>query len=416
MPDPEVLSWLADRAVPLDPVEAGTGLADLAPMCPVWSDVRVIGLGEATHGTSEFFTLKHRLIEFLVVELGVRVVAMEASESAATAVNDFVTRGSGEPAQALAGLVFRTWNTREVLALLQWLRAHNADLSPEHQVRFVGIDPQLPALAVEVVESFLSENLPTQLPRFAEALTALAQTRMTEAALPDPILRSAEEIVEVLDRQEPAGSPDEHARARQHVTYLVRAAQLATAPRDPAAGEASMYAVRDRLMAEAATEVTSTQAGTGPAVAVWAHNGHLQSGQRPEQVPTMGAHLRRQFGRHYYALGLVFGSGSFRAKRARLVRGYTPSPVRHHRGTAPPTTTEGHLARAHGGDHLIDLHDDNAPQAVTTWLSTRSWTRQHGALESPFYRMGFTPTVPGAEYDGLAYVHRTSPPTACRPS
>lgn len=177
-----------------------------------------------------------------------------------------------------------------------------------------------------------------------------------------------------------------------------------------------MYAVRDRLMADAVADMTRETIHNGPQIAVWAHNGHLRTGANTEIHVSMGSHLRKYFGREYYALGLMFGSGSFRAKRARLWGGTTLLPVKHRRGTAPPTTVEGYLAKAHPGDHLVDLHDQDAPHAVTEWLGTRCWTRQHGAVESPFYRLGFTPTVPGAEYDGLAYVHLTNPSTALSPS
>jgi len=65
-----VLDWIRARAVPLATVEAGHGFADLAPLAAAIGDARIVGLGEATHGTREFFQLKHRLLEWLVSERG----------------------------------------------------------------------------------------------------------------------------------------------------------------------------------------------------------------------------------------------------------------------------------------------------------------------------------------------------------
>ncbi|MFE7115087.1 erythromycin esterase family protein, partial [Streptomyces sp. NPDC057654] len=95
-------SWLAANAVPLvGGLTAGAPTADLEPLKRTLDGVRAVGLGEATHGTREFFLLKHRLLEFLVTEMGFTVLAMEAGASAALAVNDYVLHGIGEAADVL---------------------------------------------------------------------------------------------------------------------------------------------------------------------------------------------------------------------------------------------------------------------------------------------------------------------------
>ncbi|UNO44418.1 hypothetical protein [Streptomyces sp. MST-110588] len=70
-------------------------------------NARVVGLGEATHGTREFFRLKHRLLDFLVTEMDFSVPAMEASASAGPAVDAYVRHGVGDAATVLtrAGIV-----------------------------------------------------------------------------------------------------------------------------------------------------------------------------------------------------------------------------------------------------------------------------------------------------------------------
>src|SRR5262245_265918 len=99
----ELVSWLQQHAVPLTTVEAGNGFADLQPLKPVIGNARIVALGEATHGTREFFQLKHRLLEFLVTEMGFTTFAMEANWPESLAVNDYVQHGRGDPAKVLAG-------------------------------------------------------------------------------------------------------------------------------------------------------------------------------------------------------------------------------------------------------------------------------------------------------------------------
>ncbi|HXY41772.1 MAG TPA: carboxypeptidase regulatory-like domain-containing protein, partial [Vicinamibacteria bacterium] len=71
----EAVAWIRRQAHPLTTVEPGRSLADLEPLRAVVGEARVVGLGEATHGTREFFQLKHRLLEFLVERMGFTVLA-----------------------------------------------------------------------------------------------------------------------------------------------------------------------------------------------------------------------------------------------------------------------------------------------------------------------------------------------------
>ena len=58
------VEWIRRNAIPLKTVEAGNGFDDITPLEHIVGDARVVALGEATHGTREFFQLKHRIIEF----------------------------------------------------------------------------------------------------------------------------------------------------------------------------------------------------------------------------------------------------------------------------------------------------------------------------------------------------------------
>jgi hypothetical protein len=66
----EVVDWFRSAAIPLKTTEPGHGFEDLRPFRELIGDARIVSMGEATHGTREFFQLKHRLLEFLVTEMG----------------------------------------------------------------------------------------------------------------------------------------------------------------------------------------------------------------------------------------------------------------------------------------------------------------------------------------------------------
>src|SRR5258708_4474562 len=87
-PEPE--AWIHAHAIPIQTVEAGHGFDDLQPLTKVVGDARIVSLGEATHGTREFFQLKHRLIEFLASQKGFTIFSIEANMPEAYRLNDFV--------------------------------------------------------------------------------------------------------------------------------------------------------------------------------------------------------------------------------------------------------------------------------------------------------------------------------------
>lgn len=135
----ELVRQIGRAAVPLQSVDAGAGFADLAPLDRIWQGVRVVALGEATHGTSEFFRMKHRLTEFLVTRMGFRHFAMELGERLAKPIDEYIQGERGN--NPVAGLQW-PWGTREMAAMVDWMRNYNASAAPAARVHFHGIDYQ----------------------------------------------------------------------------------------------------------------------------------------------------------------------------------------------------------------------------------------------------------------------------------
>src|SRR4051794_31944631 len=138
--DTDVVEALRRQARLLDTIRPGSGSADLQPVRDLVAGAQVVGLGEGSHGASEHFVLKHRLIELLVEQEGFRHVAIEASEAACEAIDSSVVDGDGDLAAALSGQGYTAWDTEEVGALLRWLRRYNAGRDRGDRVRFHGLD------------------------------------------------------------------------------------------------------------------------------------------------------------------------------------------------------------------------------------------------------------------------------------
>jgi len=134
---PAVLRALRSGTVPLRTVRAGSGFDDLRPLETVLRGRRIVALGEASHGTSEFFRMKHRMLEFLVREMGFAHFAMELSPEDGQVIDAYIHGAPTDPRRVL----YWPWATTEVMEMIEWMRAYNAERGSAPGLTFHGIDP-----------------------------------------------------------------------------------------------------------------------------------------------------------------------------------------------------------------------------------------------------------------------------------
>jgi erythromycin esterase len=414
-PDREqkLLSWLRSQAIPLTTVEAGCGFAELQPLKPVIGNARIVALGEATHGTREFFQLKHRLLEFLVTEMGFTTFAIEANWPESLAVNDYVLHGRGDPARALAGLHFWTWDTEEVLDLILWMRQHNAYSAHKTKVTFTGFDAQYSAAAAVAIKSYLTQVDPAFAAAFVPRLLPFADDSLeyrtlSEAAV-EELQLTVQDLGERLLAEERSyvtrSTLQEWHLACQHARILRQVDEHRRAGDD----KKSRYMIRDRAMAENIAWILENE-GPQSRMVVWAHNGHVARDPRgifDGAVESMGMHLSRRFDPEFVAVGFAFGEGAFQAVVTEGdSRGLREVAV----GSAPAETLDALLARTGIPMFMVDLRrvaDDVAP-----WFREPQTTREIGAFFEGEEAMRET-IVPMARYDLLAFIAKT---TRARPN
>src|SRR5438128_720194 len=132
--------WIQQHAIPFTTAEPGGSDVDLQPLKQIVGNASIVGLGEATHGTHEFFTMKHRILEFLVNEMGFTTFAIENGWDVSRLIDTYVMTGRGNARDLLLNEPFLSWQTQEVLDLIEWMRAYNANPSHTTKVHFAGID------------------------------------------------------------------------------------------------------------------------------------------------------------------------------------------------------------------------------------------------------------------------------------
>lgn len=314
--------WIKQHAIVLKSTDPRAPLDDLLPLQAVIGTASLVGLGEATHGSHEIFTMKHRLLEFLVERMGFTMFAMEGSWSAGEQINQYILTGQGDAAQVLQQFRFWVWNTQEVLDVLKWMRAYNADSQHLQKISFVGFDLQI--IEANTYESVMQYFQAVDPPRVA-TVAALYQGLRPEpgvsidtsvnayAQLPPSTLQryvtQARQVSELLTHQQAAyekrSSPQAFALAAQEARVIMQHAQffrIYSVTPDQAGG------FRDEAMAENIAWLHE-QTPSGKKLVLWAHDDHIATGEQPE----MGWYLRQRYGSGYLALGTSFYEGSFNA-------------------------------------------------------------------------------------------------------
>ncbi len=398
--DAHVVRWLRDEGAELARAEPGRGTEDLDAVVRAIGDARIVGLGEATHGTREFFQLKHRVFELAVTKLGFTVFAIEAGATECREIDRYVKTGEGDVRGVLRTVPI--WNTEEVVALIEWMRDWNDDPAHVRKLEFVGVDMQTPYFAIRGVESYLARvtdplRPPPPILRGLEALRGDA-SGLTLADW-DRILKIVDGIPAAFEANRDAWiqitGDAAYVAARHDVTVMQQAARNYRAAASDEPDRASP--IREQAMADnAAWELARRPADTR--MVLWAHNGHV-SLARSDEDPT-GYHLRQRLGSAYVALGFVFGEGAFRvpelrAGRAVLVEHVLPAATPHE-VAAPFVAT---------GRPLLFADLRRAPAAVAAWFRTERPMREAGGTYTPGDDLGW-PVELAHRFDMVMFVAR----------
>jgi erythromycin esterase len=389
----EVVTWLRANVVPFNTAHAGGDYSDLVPLEEMVGDARVVALGEATHGTREFFQMKHRVLEFLVQEAHFNLFAIEATWPEANRLNEYVHTGQGDPATLLSGLYFWTWNTEEVLQMIQWMRQHNENPGSAPTVSFLGFDMQFPGMAIHNVRVFLEAVDPSAAAFATEHTDCLARyangpdgstgaERYSEhtETYRDACLADMSLVYDSLEQHreeyEAASSPEEFAKALRSARLIIQYEHMASG---------RTAGARDLYMAENAIWLLD-QADAGAKIVLWAHNGHVADNPTFGSGASMGHHLRVEYGDELVIVGFDFHHGSFRAVTVTPSGGYG-ALVDHTVFDPPPSSYEYYFHAAGYERFFLDLRDVDTATPATSWLAGPRLMRSIGAV--------FTPSRPG---------------------
>jgi erythromycin esterase len=309
----DAIKWIDKNAVIIKTVRAENGFNDLMPLKSIFKDTRIVALGEATHGTKEIFQMKHRMLEFLVKEMGFRYFAIEANLTEAYAVNEYVMYGKGDPQKALDGLYFWTWNTKEVMAMIQWMRAYNIGKADRDKVRFYGFDMQAQPVAMSEFYKYIQRvdsGYACQVNDIVGRIKGFGDNVPDNNAVKEcsgEVEKIFTHIIENKENYISATSRREYEIGKHNLVvvsqYIAMMSETDTA---------IMCQIRDSSMCENVKWLMNLEGDSGKFV-LWAHNGHIAKDYVDSDGLTMGYFLKKFYRDKYYALGFDFYQGSFQS-------------------------------------------------------------------------------------------------------
>jgi erythromycin esterase len=400
------VAWLDRAAIPLTTDDPQQPFADLEPLRAMIGNARVVALGEATHGTREFFRMKDRILRFLVKEMGFTAFAIEATWPESNRLDRYVRTGVGNPDTLLSGLYFWTWNTTEVLEMIGWMRQHNVGGG---NLGFYGFDMQAPGMAIHNVREFVRVVDPAALDdvtRRTDCLAAYANTpdgRTTTQAYSslsgahrDACRADLQSVHDALVNRRvaytAASDADRHALAVRSARVAIQFEEMASSRRS-----------RDAAMAENALWLLE-RLGPNGKIVLWAHNFHVST------LPgAMGRDLRAALGNNLVILGFGFGTGSFTG-----VRMQSSSPRGLETLLAPaivPFSYEHYFSSISKPAFLLDLRRPLPPDSGS-WLAGPRPSRSIGCCMDPDQpQLYMYQSQLPKEFDLLIYFGASSPTT-----
>jgi len=135
-----VKALLREVAEPFQEIQS----ADFGPLTERIANSRLVLIGEATHGTSEFYRMRAEMTKRLIVHRGVQFVAIEGDWPDAARIDQYVRRlepADGHRWDAFSRFPTWMWRNREVLEFVEWLREYNLSINdPQKRVAFYGLD------------------------------------------------------------------------------------------------------------------------------------------------------------------------------------------------------------------------------------------------------------------------------------
>ncbi|MGZ8289072.1 MAG: erythromycin esterase family protein [Telluria sp.] len=403
------------------------GADDYTPLLDLVGDARFVLIGEATHGTHEFYEERARITQRLILEKGFNAVAVEADWPDAYRVNRYV-RDQGDDADAVQALQgfqrFPSWMWRntDVVNFVDWLRSYNDGFETDDKVGFYGLDLYSLFTSMEEVLRYLDQVDPAgakaararyacfdhyqdDSERYAYA-AGIGVSESCEHAVITQLQALQHHAFDYMQR-DAANAHDAYFYAQQNARLVKNAeAYYRTMFR----GRVSSWNLRDSHMAETLDALVAhvgARGGKPAKVVVWEHNSHIGDA-RATEVGRIGEWNVGQLARERYGADdtRLIGFSTFHGTVTAASEWGGPAETKAVR----PSLPDSYEAAFHNTGierFMLDLRKDSAAREA---LMERRLQRAIGVLYLPRTerQSHYFHTQLPEQFDAMIHFDRTS--------
>lgn len=392
---------------------------DLEPLFERIGDARIVMLGEASHGTHDYYTWRAHISKRLIEEKGFNFIAVEGDWPDCYRLNRFVKGYTADHQSAFTVLhEFNRWPTWmwanwEVVALGNWLQNHNKGLSANLRVGFYGLDVYSLWESMESIMQYLKMTDPEALKVAEEAFACFEPYRKDEGRsyahatrfVPDLCTDEVVGLLKEIRHKLPQYNTDYENvfSAEQNALITVNAEKYFRAMLQ---GGGHSWNVRDMHMAETLDRLLKFHGGNSKAI-VWEHNTHIGDARATDMVDDGMYNIGELARLHHHDKGVILiGFGSYKGSvTAGRSWGATMQTMKM------PEAREGSweymLHKAGGKNKLLIMEDFMQTDEV---MENHIGHRAIGVVYDPEYEKygNYVPTILPLRYDAFIYLEETT--------
>lgn len=401
---------------------------DLEPLMKRIGDCPFVLLGEASHGTSEFYSWRAEITKRLITEKDFSFVAVEGDWPDCFRVNNFVKGRNNSLSSAYEVLhAFSRWPTwmwanKEIVELIEWLKLYNQKQGGYRSVGFYGLDVYSLWESLDTVIQFLRKNYPESMKSAIEAYRCfepyggdVEEYARATAFIPESC---EDEVTQILVELREKARKDGHALKDGGKEAYLNAEQNAVVARDAELyyrtmmnGGAASWNVRDHHMMDTLTRLMKFH-GKGAKSIVWAHNTHIGDARATDMksagMVNLGQLAREQAGSD----NIVLAGFSTYSGNVVAAKGWG-EPME--KMLVPPAiggSWDNFLHELTGGKDTLILFD-GAAKDPENFVEIRG-QRAIGVVYNPYYERhgNYVETILSKRYDALMFIdqsHAVSP-------
>jgi erythromycin esterase len=406
----QAVKLIRERAYPLHQP------ADLDTLINKIGDARIVMLGEASHGTHEYYTWRAHITKRLIKEKGFNFIAVEGDWPDCYSLNRYIKQYVPDKKAYDVLNEFERWPTWmwanwEIVALAEWLHNHNKSLPVDKKIGFYGLDVYSLWDSMEEIKQYLQKVDPAALEVAQEAFKCFEPYKKDDGTsyayasqmVPELCETEVVDLLKEIQQRRPNYDHDyEQAfSAEQNALVAVNAEKYYRAM---VKGGAASWNVRDSHMEETLERLLDLH-GTTSKVIVWEHNTHIGD-SRATDMTDEGMYNIGELVREKYKKEEVFlvGFGSY---EGTVIAGRNWGAQM--KVVDVPEAKDGtweHLLHKAGTDNKLLLMDDFMEDI---FLEERIEHRAIGVVYNPVYeRYGnYVPSIVPLRYDAFIYIDKT---------